>query len=158
VVAPSPAVPAPAAASTELTLPETYSDPVTYCAAVDTINAPDARYTGPRVPPIIVGVLGSAAQSDPEQVHWRCAYRVPLACLAAKGPLCDSLPTPDEMLAHCKTNPGPAPIRVPKGSWHCEGTRPVIPPDQEWPADALGFYPPAWTKVPAIIVPPPTGG
>jgi hypothetical protein len=27
-----------------------FSDPFAYCAAVGTIDAPDARYTGPRVP------------------------------------------------------------------------------------------------------------
>ncbi len=27
----------------------TYSDPFAYCAAVGTIDAPDARYTGPKI-------------------------------------------------------------------------------------------------------------
>ncbi len=35
------------AASTET--PKTFSDPYTYCAAVGQIDAPDARYTGPRI-------------------------------------------------------------------------------------------------------------
>jgi hypothetical protein len=153
----APAAPAPTATA-DVVLPDTYSDPVVYCAAVDTIDAPDASYTGPRVPPIIAAVLGASAKSHSEQVHWRCARGVPLACLAAGGPVCDPLPTLDEMFEHCKSKPGPALIRVPNGAWHCEGTRPIIPQDQEWPADAMGFYPPAWIPVATAAVPKPPKG
>jgi hypothetical protein len=145
---PVPAAPEPAPLPVaEFVVPGTYSDPVKYCAAVDTIDAPDASYTGARVPAIIAATIGASAKKYPDQVHWRCAHRVPLACIAHDGPVCDRLPTLDQMFEHCKTKPGPKPIRVPNGAWHCEGTKPVIPPSDEWPTDSFGYYPPAWSPV-----------
>jgi hypothetical protein len=149
--APAPqTIPTPAPVSepvAEISTPDTYADPVSYCAAVDTIDAPDASYVGARVPPAVVSAIGASAKKYPNQVHWRCAHRIPMACLAHDGPLCDRLPTLDQMFEHCKSKPGPAPIRVPNGAWHCEGTKPVIPQNDEWPTDSFGYYPPAWTPV-----------
>jgi hypothetical protein len=32
--------------------PATFTDPFAYCAALGTIDAPDSRYTGPKVPEV----------------------------------------------------------------------------------------------------------
>jgi hypothetical protein len=37
-----------------------FSDPFAYCAAVGTIDAPDARYTGPKVPEVVAQGLKKA--------------------------------------------------------------------------------------------------
>ncbi|MGC9335618.1 MAG: hypothetical protein ACP5JJ_15830, partial [Anaerolineae bacterium] len=38
------------AAPADRSAPEAYADPFAYCAAVGTVDAPDANYTGPAVP------------------------------------------------------------------------------------------------------------
>ncbi len=43
----------------------TYTDPFAYCAAVRTIDAPDARYVGPAVPDAVVRGLQAALQRPP---------------------------------------------------------------------------------------------
>jgi hypothetical protein len=53
------------------------------------------------------------------------------------------------MMEFCTRNPGARNLQAPNGSWSCEGTRPVIPPDQNWPVDSRGFLPQAWVRVPA---------
>jgi ABC-type phosphate transport system substrate-binding protein len=39
-----------AAAPADTSAPKAYADPFAYCAAVGTIDAPDASFTGPAVP------------------------------------------------------------------------------------------------------------
>src|SRR5512144_707365 len=59
----------------------TYSDPFAYCAAVGTIDTPDARYTGPRISEEIVNgykkAAGLEASTEPMDMFmkttiWRC--------------------------------------------------------------------------------------
>ena len=56
-----------------------YSDPFAYCAAVGTVDAPDARYNGPEMPDsVIQGLIQQgvvSADAPPEfqkSAVWRC--------------------------------------------------------------------------------------
>ena len=57
---------------------ESYMDPVAYCRAVGTIDQPDARYSGPKLPAWMAATL----HLDPSQgklMEWRCARGTVLA-------------------------------------------------------------------------------
>jgi hypothetical protein len=128
----------------------TYGNPFNYCSAVNTVDAPDNRYSGPAVPPAVAVALGPGVPRN--QVRWRCDSQQLLAC-NAKGAACELTPTVDTMLSYCTQHPNAQNIPAPNGNWACNGTRPVIPRDQKWPVDARGFYPGAWS-----MVPPPGAG
>jgi len=55
-----------------------YSDPFAYCAAIGTIDEPDARYVGPKVPEVIAkGLMKGASPDAPldlfiQNSFWRC--------------------------------------------------------------------------------------
>jgi hypothetical protein len=74
--------PAPAAGG------QTYSDPFAYCAAVGTIDRPDARYSGPATPDAVVKqlmqtleVTRTVSTSDfAAGTDWRCADGRVLGC------------------------------------------------------------------------------
>lgn len=144
---PSTATPVPAAETIAALPAPGFADPFGYCEAVDTIDAPDDRFTGPPAPPAVVAALQLPAPTPPGQVHWRCANRTVMACNADHAAACDLTPTVDTMLAYCAQHPDAQAIPAPNGSWSCSGARPVIPRDQKWPVDARGFYPGAWIRV-----------
>lgn len=123
-----------------------FSDPFRYCQAIGTIDAPDAEYNGPDVPPAIATALGLAPSTPGNEVHWRCVDRTVMAC-TSQGAACAPTPTVEVMLGYCAAHPDTQNIAAPNGSWSCNGTRPVIPRDQKWPVDARGFYPNAWQQV-----------
>jgi len=106
-------------APTEVPTPVTYSDPFAYCMAVGTIDAPDARYTGPQISDEIVNgfivAAGLQASSEPldmfkQMTIWRCMDGQVYACNFGANLPCDSKantdknPTP-EMADFCKANP-----------------------------------------------------
>jgi hypothetical protein len=127
----------------------TYPDPFAYCEAVDTADAPDSRYTGPAVPDAVAQKVGATTPTEIASTHWRCMSANVMACrVTGKAPVCDQLPSADQMIAYCKDHPDTGPIPVPSGDWVCEGGHPVIPKGQRWPVDRRGFYPPAWKPVP----------
>jgi hypothetical protein len=149
--APAPATQAsPAAAPAPAPAPMAFTDPVRYCEAVRTIDAPDSHYTGPAVPPAVATALLIPESTPASQVHWRCANGIALACNANRTHACDPTPTVQQMLDYCAKHPGASAMPAPNGSWSCNGTRPVIPEDQSWPVDARGFYPDAWVRVSPI--------
>ena len=68
---------------------KTYSDPVSYCKAVGTIDKPDARYTGPKLP----AWMAKQLNMQPDQgklMEWRCAGGAVLACQYGANIPCDS--------------------------------------------------------------------
>ena len=87
------------------------------------------------------------ATADATKVHWRCAGKVAYACYATTIAVCSLTPTVELMVAYCAAHPDTQSIPAPNGFWNCNGKRPVIPRDQKWPADARGFYAPAWTRL-----------
>jgi hypothetical protein len=151
---PVPLAPPSDAAATPATAPPpvvanatVFNDPGKYCATVDTIDVPDSRFTGAAIPASIAAALQLPASADPTQVHWRCAGRAVYACYST-GAACNMTPTVGLMVAYCAQHPDAQAIPAPNGFWNCNGKRPVIPSDQKWPADARGFYAPAWTRLP----------
>ncbi|MBV8675453.1 MAG: hypothetical protein JOZ33_18670, partial [Acidobacteriaceae bacterium] len=70
-------------------LAQTFSDPVPYCRAVGTIDKPDARYTGPRLPVWMAEKL-NLKPDQAKFMEWRCADGQVLACLYGANIPCDS--------------------------------------------------------------------
>ena len=54
---------------------QTYSDPVPYCKAVGTIDKPDARYTGPKLPAWMAEKLNMHARSGQAHGMALCEWR-----------------------------------------------------------------------------------
>jgi hypothetical protein len=74
-----------------------YEDPVAYCAAIRTSDAPDRRYVGPAVPDWIARALMRAvnapASADPaffRRAAWRCLDGAVLACLYGADIPCET--------------------------------------------------------------------
>ncbi|MGV3489904.1 MAG: hypothetical protein ACO1OG_01155 [Devosia sp.] len=128
-----------------------YDDPFAYCTAVETVDFPDSRYTGPAVIPAMTQLLRTPAEARQDRVHWRCMEGRVLACASYAGPICDMAPTVSEMQAYCERNPNAQPLFAPHGIWSCVEGRPQLPANVNWPVDARGFMPRAW-----IAVSPPT--
>lgn len=124
-----------------------FADPFAYCAAVDTIDFPDYRYTGPHLVDDIADVLQVPVSSSPDRVKWRCYGGAVLACAAFDGPVCAATPSVAEMVEFCAKNPNARDLLAPNGSWSCNETRPEIPAGENWPVDARGFLPAAWQVV-----------
>lgn len=120
----------------------TYDDPFAYCAAVGTIDSPDARYVGPAIPDsILEGMIakGIVPADAPLEFRrnavwrcmgghvWVCHFGANLPCLEKA----DISKTPaSEMEDYCKANPGvegiPAYItgRATVYEWKCNSGKP----------------------------------
>lgn len=122
---------------------ETWSDPFAYCAAVGTIDAPDARYTGPAVPEAVArglqqafGVASSAPLETFERgTSWRCLDGALYACNVGANLPCDEKPAADPavsdaMRSFCAESPGSdvIPMYVTGHAtiydWSCDGKEP----------------------------------
>ena len=68
---------------------KTYSSPVAYCKAVGTIDKPDARYTGPKLPGWMAKDLNLKTNQS-KYMEWRCANGAVLACVYGANIPCDS--------------------------------------------------------------------
>lgn len=139
-----------------------FSDPFAYCAAVGTLDAPDARYTGPKTPDAIVtGVrkaLGTPAdvplQPFVAGTTWRCASGKVLACFVGANLPCgekaDTSKTPNAgIVDYCKANPAAefvpavAAGRATVYEWRCKNGAPEIA-KQIFQPDARGFISEIW--------------
>lgn len=175
----------PAAVSTgiptEAPAPATFSDPFAYCAAVQQIDAPDARYTGPRMSDALFRDYLNAAKLDvngdyPEAFRqmtlWRCMDGRVYACNFGANIPCDSKANADKtstqaMTDFCTQNPGAdfIPMSVTGHnviySWHCVKGVPEIL-NQIDTVDAAGYPSSFWVALePAstsITVTPAGGG
>ncbi len=122
----------------------TYGDPFAYCAAVGTLDVPDARYTGPAMPDsIIKGMIEQGlitADAPPEfqkNAVWRCMDSHVWVCHFGANIPCqekaDTSKTPTtEMESFCKANPDaigiPAYVtgRATVYTWKCNSNTPEI--------------------------------
>jgi hypothetical protein len=144
--------------------PASYADPFAYCAAVGTIDAPDATYTGPKVPESVAQGLQKAlnAPDTPLDVlengsSWRCMGGEVYACFVGANLPCeakantDQTPTQDEV-DFCKQNPDseviPAVVtgRETVYEWRCRNSAPEIV-KQVFQPDAQGFVSEIWYKI-----------
>ncbi|HUC65147.1 MAG TPA: hypothetical protein VMA53_06955 [Stellaceae bacterium] len=134
---------------------ESFSDPIAYCRAVRTIDKPDARYDGAKLPAWMAAKL----HLDPSQgklMEWRCARGAVLACLYGANIPCDAkadtsrTPTP-ALAAFCRENPNATVVpMVVTGhetvvSWACKGGQPV--PTKVGAVDAEGYAKAYWRRV-----------
>jgi len=142
----------------------TYSEPFAYCAAAGTIDAPDARCIGPRLPDSIIqgmivkGII--AADAPPEfqrnatwwcmQSHvWVCHFGANLPCLEKANS--SKVPT-SEMEDYCRANPNaeniPAAVtgRTTVYEWKCNSAKPEVA-RQIFQADPQGYLANFWYEL-----------
>ncbi|MBN1247369.1 MAG: hypothetical protein JXC32_06905 [Anaerolineae bacterium] len=148
----------PAASSTPT------SDPFAYCAAVGTIDAPDAAYTGPEVPESVAEGLRDALNvpETPLDVlqngtSWRCMKGEVYACFVGANLPCEAQANTDrtptvEAEDFCRENPEadvvPAAVTGHETvyTWRCsEGVPEVV--EQVFHPDAQGFLSEFWYQI-----------
>jgi len=144
---------------------DAWSDPFAYCAAVGTIDAPDARYTGRAVPASVARGLQKAFGVQPSEslepfergTSWRCMDGTVYACNVGANLPCDAKPPADPqptaaMKTYCAENAGAdfIPMYVTGHdstyAWSCAGTEPKRG-ERTSPLDARGFVGSVWHRI-----------
>lgn len=141
-----------------------YSDPFAYCAAVGTIDAPDARYSGPEMPGSVIqalieqGVVSADAPAEFRQnAVWRCMDGHVWAChFGANLPCMERADTSEvpssEMEEYCRANPSaesiPAAVtgRATVYEWKCSAGEPEVV-RQVFQVDPQGFLADFWVEL-----------
>jgi hypothetical protein len=144
--------------------PASYSDPFAYCAAVGTVDAPDARYTGEAMPAAVPEALVRqgvvSADAPPEfqrNAVWRCMDGQVWACHFGANLPCqeraDTAQVPTvEMEAFCQNNTSaeviPAAVtgRATVYAWRCSDGQPAVV-KQVFTPDAQGFIADFWFEL-----------
>ena len=145
--------------------PAQYSDAFAYCAAVGTIDTPDARYTGQKVPDAVANGLRKALQipadtPDPtfsQRTFWRCMGGKVYACNVGANIPCttkaDTSRTPTQAVTDfCKANASadvvPAAVtgRATVYQWRCTNGEPAVVKQLITP-DAQGFLASFWHEI-----------
>jgi hypothetical protein len=158
---PMPSQPTAATANPEQSL---YDDPFAYCAAVGTIDAPDARYNGPEMPDsVIQGLIQQgivSADAPPEfqkSAVWRCMNSHVWVCHFGANLPClekadmSQVPT-SEMEEFCRTNPTadviPAAVtgRATVYEWKCNVGKPEVV-RQIFQVDPQGYLADFWYEL-----------
>lgn len=143
----------------------TYKDPFAYCAAVGTIDTPDSRYAGPKMPEAIMSGLKKAfgaPESAPPDVfergtYWRCMDGKVYACNVGANLPCtekaDTSRMPNQgMKEWCKSNPDSdfipayASGRSTVYEWRCTAGEPEIVKEINKP-DAAGYISNIWYEI-----------
>lgn len=143
----------------------TYKDPFAYCEAVGTIDSPDSRYVGPKMPEaIVVGLKKAfgAPEGAPPDVfergtYWRCMDGKVYACNVGANLPCtekaDTSRVPNQgMKEWCKSNPDSdfipayASGRSTVYEWKCAGGEPTIVKEINKP-DAAGYISGIWYEI-----------
>ena len=143
---------------------KSYSDPFAYCKAVGTLDAPDARYTGPALPDALIegmvkaGLVTEDAPADfKDNAVWRCADSAVWIChFGANLPCQEKADTAKEpsqaMQDFCEANPSADVIpasetgRATVYEWRCTDGKPEAG-KQVVQADAQGFLADFWVKL-----------
>jgi len=147
----------------------TFDDPFAYCAAVGTIDAPDARFTGEQPPAAVIEGIRAAFDASADTpiefyqngTFWRCADGQVKACFVGANLPCetkaDLSETPNEgTVAFCQENPDAEVVpaaaagRATVFTWSCADGTPVKG-EQVAQADAQGFIADFW-----YVIEPPT--
>lgn len=143
-----------------------YTDPFAYCAAVGTLDAPDARYVGQTLPDVLMQGYLKASGASPDAATdanfrkmtiWRCMGGKVYVCNFGANLPCDSKADTDknptqEMIDFCKANQDSEfiPMAVTGHStiysWHCVKDLPEVL-DQISQVDAAGFLSNIWYLV-----------
>jgi hypothetical protein len=141
-----------------------FTDPFAYCSAVGTIDTPDARYAGPKVPDAVVKGLqkvlnlpGTPAPPLTQGSFWRCMDGKVFACTVGANLPCtekantDQVPT-SAMNDFCQSNPTadvvPAAVtgHTTIYEWRCANGTPTIV-KQVATVDARGFLANIWYEI-----------
>jgi hypothetical protein len=143
---------------------ESYSDPFAYCSAVETIDAPDTRYNGDKVPDTLVqgmiqkGIVTADAPADIQKnAVWRCMDKSVWVCHFGANLPClekadSSQTSTSAMEDFCKANPAaeniPAAVtgRATVYEWKCNDTKPEVA-KQAFKADSQGFLADFWYEL-----------
>ena len=144
-----------------------FTDPLNYCKCTGSIDMPDKRYKGEKIPESMLrGIrrsmnLGDDVPADyiRQTTFWRCMDSKVFICMVGANLPCmekaDMTRTPSEaMLQFCKTNPGqdyiPAYVtgHTTVYEWRCSGKEPFITKQLSKP-DARGFLSEIWFELPA---------
>lgn len=146
--------------------PKTFSDPFAYCAAVAQIDAPDARFTGPKMSDALFKDYLVAAKLDPtanypdqfkQMTIWRCMNSQVYACNFGANIPCDSKANTDKnptqaIIDFCKQNQDMdfVPMAVTGHnviySWRCVKGAPQIG-EQLDTVDAAGYQSSFWVEL-----------
>jgi hypothetical protein len=165
VAAVVPALLAGTLAAPGATAEQRFNDPFAYCAAVGTIDAPDARYAGPSMPEAIARGLKAAlglpdgAPLEPLRAHsiWRCMAGKAYACTFGANLPCgekaDASRSPTSaMTAFCRDEPDADGIpmvvagRATVYAWRCAQGAPAIERQMARP-DASGYLANIWYEI-----------
>ncbi|MCX5811934.1 MAG: DUF333 domain-containing protein [Proteobacteria bacterium] len=122
----------------------TYNNPFAYCAAVGTIDTPDKRYNGAKIPNSIIqgiirqGIVSADAPIEFQQnIVWRCMNHKVWVCQFGANIPClekadmSQAPTPG-MVDYCKTSPTADNIpayatgRATAYEWRCRHGKPEV--------------------------------
>jgi hypothetical protein len=147
------------------TSPAAFTDPFDYCAAVETVDTPDLRYSGPKMPDSVAKSLqkasGASADAPLElfvnNSFWRCLNGKVYACFVGANLPCTEKANIDKTLTSaetdfCKTNQNsdfiPAVVTGHDTvySWGCKDSAPVIL-KQEFQVDSRGFISNFWYPI-----------
>jgi putative hemolysin len=141
-----------------------YDNPFAYCAAVGTIDSPDGRYNGARIPDSIVqgmirqGIVpADAPQAFKRNAVWRCMHHSVWVCHFGANIPClekaDRSQVPTSAMAdYCKTNPAadniPAAVtgRATVYEWGCKRGKPQVA-RQLFKSDPQGYLAKFWYKL-----------
>jgi hypothetical protein len=143
----------------------TFSDPLAYCAALGTIDAPDSRYTGPKVPAVVAQGLKKAFSAPADaplepfmhNTFWRCMGGQVYACTVGANLPCQERadtsrrPTPG-MTDFCRDNshveviPAFVTGRATVYEWKCTNGVPEVVRQFAQP-DARGFLSNIWYAI-----------
>ncbi len=144
--------------------PTLYNDPFAYCAAVGTIDTPDARYTGPKIPDSIVqgmitqGIVSADAPIEfQHHAVWRCMNNSVWVChFGANLPCLEKAVTAQvptsEMEDFCRANPTaesiPAAVtgRATVYEWKCNNGKPQVA-RQLFTVDPQGYLANFWYEL-----------
>ena len=163
----APQQPTNTAAPTTVPTAATYTDPFAYCAAVGTIDTPDAAYTGPKMPDVLAEGLkkasGAAADAPLDlfttNSFWRCMGGQVYGCFVGANLPCtskantDKTPTAAEQ-DFCTANPSSDVIpAVVTGhdtvyDWRCNNGVPEAG-NQVLQVDGQGYIANFWYLIPS---------
>ena len=143
-----------------------YNDPFTYCASVVTVDSPDARYIGPKMPDSVIqgliakGIVTAYAPADfQKNATWRCMQGHVWACHFGANLPClekaNTSKTPASgMEDFCKANPNadniPAAVtgRATVYEWKCVSGKPEVT-RQVFQVDPQGYLANFWYELPS---------
>jgi hypothetical protein len=144
---------------------KTYNDPFGYCKCAGTIDAPDKRYKGEKIPESMIYIIKKKmGLSDDvtfdyirETTAWRCMDGKVFICMTGANLPClekadMSLIPGEAMNDFCKANPDldyiPAAVtgRSTVYDWKCSGTKPVIVKQVSTP-DKQGYLSDIWFEL-----------